>query len=279
MCRKLTVTCFLWHYVIKLKIYFLMLLFCTVVWSLNESLFPYFIKIFVSRLEGWGHNHSNFYVYYLSLPFIGIIGVWVLSEISMQFFHFISIHTYYKISNLIRIELFDRINNYSVQFYRNNQIGTVTSRISDIPLSAKIILQRVLHPILSTLIALAVSLILVSSVSFLFTSLLLIWSCMYLILSVVCNKKSKKVIIKHYLSLSDLNGFIADVFSNYLQVKIFNNSCYENERFQVIQGKEMEDAITEGYYLLRISIIKSVFRSAFIFCTFFCCLEVGYKDG
>src|SRR5687768_11740743 len=74
---------FLWHFMKQQPIGFAIIFITAMVWSINETFFPYFLKLIINAISNYkGNPHLVFSV--LIGPITALVCIWVIMETAMR---------------------------------------------------------------------------------------------------------------------------------------------------------------------------------------------------
>jgi ATP-binding cassette subfamily B protein len=126
---------------------------------------------------------------------------------------------------------FNKILEHSYRFFSNNFAGALTRKVQRLALAFRDVAETVLWrltPVLASLVVIVVAV----SIKNLFLGLtIFVWTTLFLFAGIYLAWKRSPLDFKKAELDSQIGGFLADVFANALNTKIFNNKNQEIESF------------------------------------------------
>lgn len=231
---------------------------CLILSTATSLVFPYAIgKILDAALQLEGKAFMDA-IYQLALFLTVILGLQAL----FSFFRIITF-TYVSEHSLasIRKALFARLVDMPMNFFHQQSVGELTSRISaDISLLSDtflLTLPELLRGIFNLIIG-------ISIIFWISTSLTLLMIATFPIMivgAIIFGKYIKKLSKTIQQELAQSQSIAQEVFVSILNVKVFTNEAYEKQRF----NRSLERAVQLG---LKASWYRALFASFIIFCLF-----------
>ena len=139
---------FLAYFIKRQPIAFSIALVTSLVWAINEVLFPYLIKLFINTISNFKGNPHNIYSA-IYTPLAILIASWLFMEISMRTQGVILISAFPKFRAHIREEVFNYTQKHSHKYFSNNFAGTIAQKMSSLPTSCQIIIEIILFTLCS----------------------------------------------------------------------------------------------------------------------------------
>ena len=268
---------FLWHYVKIFNWQFGVLFLCMVAWALNETLFPYFVKLMVEGVQTPLGPDSTLWQRF-HYPIAGLSVSWIAMEISMRVYSFIDIYVFPKFKAKMREDVFNWVKDQSIDYFNSHLAGSIGGKIADIPRSSEHILSHVCWHINATCLAFVFSLVIVAQASLVFTFVIVIWCGIHMGITFYYMKEIQEKTSDHYKSLAQLNGETVDIVGNALSMKLFSRISYETERLKWYQNKEVKKSITANWALQKVNALRGFVSVCFMFATVYLLLK-GWQDG
>jgi ATP-binding cassette subfamily B protein len=103
---------FLWHFVKRQWFAFFIVFITAIIWSINDVLFPYFIKLIVNAIHDFNGNRANIYSV-LFWPLVALVSCWMVMEISARTQGFVLISTYPRFRAAIRQTVYDYVKQHT----------------------------------------------------------------------------------------------------------------------------------------------------------------------
>jgi ATP-binding cassette subfamily B protein len=259
---------FLWHYVLKDRWKFAGMVFCMGVWALNESLFPYFIKMIVDTASALNPAQADLW-HDFKRPVGGLAFSWLMLEIFMRVYRTLDIYTFPAFRDHIRQDVFDYVKGQSLEYFSQNMGGSIGQKIADIPRSAHQILESYLWYIIPICTTFLISLCFLAQANWMFAVIMFVWCLSHLGVNFIWLKKINQRMTSHYQSLARLNGEIMDVLNNAMSMKLFSRLRFETQRLKSFRQQEVKRSQSAGWVLWIVTAING-------FGTFLLMLAVVY---
>ena len=267
---------FLWRYINLFKGRFICLLVFTLIWALNESLFPYFVKLLV---DGVAHaNPAGSIWETFRLPILGMSISWITMEISMRLFELIEIYLFPKFRSKMRQDTFDWVKDQSVDYFSSNLAGSIGAKIADIPKSSHRIVINFIWYVIATALVFTGSVIVVAQANLVFTVLIIIWASIHMGITFYYLEEIQVKSSDHYESLATLNGETVDIINNASSMKFFSRVSYETKRLNTFQAEEIKRSKSASWALQKVNFLRGFAALCFMLGTIFLLLK-GWKDG
>ncbi|MBL0942442.1 MAG: ABC transporter ATP-binding protein, partial [Alphaproteobacteria bacterium] len=148
---------FIFHFVKKQRLGFLSILLTSIVWSLNESFFPYFIKLLVDGIAHLDPHKDNAFNR-LAPILLSLGGIWLAMEIALRLQGYIMKVTFPHFRANIREAVFAYVRGHSHEYFTANLGGTIADKISELPKSCEQIMQSLIFQMFPILAAFFISL-------------------------------------------------------------------------------------------------------------------------
>jgi ATP-binding cassette subfamily B protein len=230
---------FIFHFVKKQWLGFLSILVTSIVWSLNESFFPYFIKLLVDGV-GQLDPHKDDAFIYLAPILMSLTGIWFAMEVALRLQGYIMRATFPYFRANIREEVFNYVRGHSHDYFTANLGGTIANKISELPKSCEQIMETLIFNMFPILAAFIISIGLIGQVSILFSFILLGWFILHIGTTLVFLKKIMKTSEDHSEAVSGVTGQIVDCLSNIMNVRLFARGTYERHYLNHYQNDEIQ---------------------------------------
>lgn len=206
-------------------------------WSVKEALFPYFIKLLLDDI-----HHENLPDTHILTPLLYLMVIWVVMEIAMRLQGYFSVRTFPKFRAQIRAYCFQQLQSQSYAWLSARSNTVINEPILQLPKACQTVLETILLHFVSIFSAILLSLILLSSVSYLFGALLSSWLVLHFILVRFNTSDIMTSGLAHAQSEVDVNARLGDIFRNILPVKWFAREVDETEQYEQLQEKEINKA-------------------------------------
>lgn len=253
----------------KFKVFLLTLM--PALWSISESLAPYFIKLIIDNLttqEGYLSYKTGLFA------FLSII---IFMEISMRVGSFIGMQTWPLIRADIRNFIWDHLIKQSYLFFQENLVGDIASKINNIAHSFERGLSALLYGFYSVSISFLISCFLIWLILPSFSMLFFMWYLAMLGITLIFLRKSLFYSSLHAESENLLMGNVLDVFRHISLVKMFSRQNDEIIRLQKLQRQEIERSQRADRYIFYADILRGII-STILLAAMMIALMMGWKS-
>src|SRR3989338_10951300 len=230
---------FLFYFARKQWFKFSILIFTAMIWSLNDTFFPYFIKRIVNTLQHYHGSSSGIYIA-LRSTLILLALFWIFNEMLSRVQGITAIHVFPKFRAQIRNTVFNYVKQHSHDYFSNQFAGNIAKKLSDLPTSSESMMELMCYQFVSAFTGSIFVLTMMWWVQPIFAGITLIWLCLHMGLTVLCLKFTGKLWEVHSESVSILSGKIVDAFTNILNARLFSNSIYEEQYLKKFQQDEIK---------------------------------------
>jgi len=247
------------------------------VWAINESLFPYFLKLTIDTVQGLERNSPNIWSQLL-VPTIGLVGVWFAMDLAMRILGVINIFTFPKFRANIRKETLEYVKGHSHRYFSEHFSGSIANKINDLPKSSESMVEIFIHDFLGIMVAFSISLYLMSTVSVVFSGMMLIWFLAMIGISLALLKGANQRSATHADSVSTLNGVIVDIITNVLTMRLFARKQYEKKYIERYQNAEIKTAQKSLWFYELLNCIRGLMTTVFMMLMLYM-LIIGWQEG
>jgi ATP-binding cassette subfamily B protein len=268
---------FLWHFIKKQPWPFTGLVITNLIWCLNETSFPYFIKLIVDGITSFKGNRAEIYSV-IGWPLGLLITMWGLMEIAMRVQGFLFVYTFPRFKANIRRAVYDYIKEHSHSYFSNNFAGSLSTKIWDLPHGSENILDIFLFNFFSITLSFCISVFLLWKANIIFAGLMLIWFTAHMMILFVFLQKGHKLAVEHSESVSTLSGKLIDSVTNISNIRLFARGSYEVEYLQSYQEDEISKSTRAGSYLEKMKILHGLAGSGWLMSVIIL-LVYGWSNG
>lgn len=230
---------FLWHFVRRQIIGFAILTFVMLSWSLQESLYPYFIKLVIDKIALYGTDKSEIFSA-LSTTLIIWFSVWVTIELGFRIFDFLSVKVFPRFQADVRTALFDYAQQHSHQYFSDNFAGSIASKISRMTDAIMNVVNIILTIFIPILLAFVISVSILYQAKPVFGIILGVWFLIHLSITYFFTRRCALYSSQHSESVTALNGKIVDAFSNIMNIRLFSRHRFEMQYLSRFQSEEIK---------------------------------------
>lgn len=229
---------FVFHFSKKQPWKFSFLILTAIIWAINDSLYPYFLKHIVNELAPFHGSYQEAFIQVA--PTLGLlICFWIFSEIMMRIQGVLQIYIFPILRAQMRNAVFDSVTLQSQDYFASHFSGDIAKKLSDIPTSSQTILETICVQLIAPFTFASIVLFMMYHVSPIFSVFLSIWLIIHFSIVMIFLVKNNRYSEIHADSVSLLSGKIVDTFSNMLSVKLFSRRQYESEYLSHFQQDEI----------------------------------------
>lgn len=260
-----TLFAFIWYFLKKHWVSFLIVQLCYFAWTIDSTLWPYVIMVLIDTITQYSGDRSEAWAV-LTTPIIMGISLWIVVEILYRGSGFLSAIIMPKLEGSIRLSMFDYVQRHSHTYFSNNFTGSIANKISDMPQSVNRILELIMRLFIPVFAAIIFSSALFTYINPYFGMILLGWIFVHMGICIICAKKCDRYSHIHAESRSALSGKIVDSLTNHMNVKLFSRFAYENRYLTKFQNDEVKKHTKLLFYMERMKIYLSIasFCGAFL---------------
>ena len=139
-------------------------------------------------------------------------------------------------------ELFNYLQHHSHRFLTSNFAGSLASRISETSMGVNMAIWTVVFDFLPIIVTLSVSVALLYHASPLLSLFTLTWSVLFVGISFLFARRSRRYAHSHAAARSETTGRIVDAVTNLSSVRLFAALDFEREYLRGVLGKEIGKA-------------------------------------
>ena len=257
-----TLPSFLWHFAKSYKFYLLGFIFIAFIWAINLSLTPYAIKLIIDQVSRPDEPENLFSS--VKYPILLYISLGVILGVLYRFYDWLAIKTFPDLQFKIKQEMFEHVEKHSYSYFQENFSGTLGNKINDMARSSCLIISRLIDCFIARSFGILFGTITMFLIHPYFAFLMVAWSLIFIISSLLLSKKSQYYSEITSNAKSVVVGKIVDNISNILNVKLFAGEKYEkNYLSHYLQDAKDKDCKGQ-WYLLK---IKTFYQISVIFLT------------
>lgn len=258
-----TLGAFLWHFIQKQKGGFGLVIVCNSFWAINESFFPYFVKVLVNKIETLDRFEPQLWLK-LGGPIIFITVSWVVMEAAMQLQGYIFYKILPRFRAAIRDEVFDYTRQHNHTFFANNFAGAIANKISDLPRASEDIILIFVYNLFGTTLTFLLSLIILLQINWYFAFLLGGFYSLIVAATILFQPSIDRTSQDHAESIVRLNGQIVDILSNITSVRLFARGLYERKYLKKFQNEEILKSERAGFVNELLNFVRRILGLLFI---------------
>lgn len=268
---------FILHFVKEQRFQFLFLIATSIFWSINDTLYPYFLKRIINVLESYQGNPSD--VFHVVGGFlILLLSFWILNEIFLRCQGIVSIYTFPKMRAKIRETTFNYVKQHSQDYFANNFAGNIAKKLADLPMSCQTILESICFNFVTAGVGAMIVLVMMWHTRPIFAWIIICWLLLHLSLTYFLVYFGNKRWERHSDAAAILSGKIVDVFSNILNVRLFARGRFETNYLQKYQNDEINKS-KQAMWLVECMRIGMGISGLFLIFSMIFTLLYGWSDG
>lgn len=229
---------FLRHFLARQQAVFLFLCLISLMWSVEQVMFPYCIKLMVDALTRFSGERADIMAV-LAWPLtLGGI-VWVTSVIAWRIADVLDYFFSPRFQADIRENMVEYVFGHSHRYFSEHLAGSVANKISDMVNASHYLVTQSVRFYLPNLVSVLLVAAFMTAISPVFGIILLLWAAAHLWICIYFSRASDAVSHAHSEVRSELVGRIVDSIGNYLTVRLFARSRDELEYLREHQREEV----------------------------------------
>ncbi|MGI4851266.1 MAG: ABC transporter ATP-binding protein [Janthinobacterium lividum] len=238
-----------------------------IIWAINESLYPYFVRVLVNDIEKLQPGiESPFYA--LAFPLGALVISWLITELMMRSLGIVMMYVWPKFRKNIREETFNYTQGHSHSFFTDNFAGNIANKISELPRACQQILDTFITSFFAILLTFFISLIIIYQVNPIFGHILLVWVILFLILTFMYVGRINRSSEIHAEAIAVLNGQVVDSLSSMMMVQIFARARHELNHLGKYQDIEIKKSRRASWVIEELNIIRGILSFTFVIIMF-----------
>ena len=240
-----TLTCFLFHFIKKQKFGFAFMAVAMMIWAMNESLYPYFVRLLINDIEKLQLGLKDPYTT-LAIPLSAIFIMWLIMKLAMRALGVVMVYVWPQFRKNIRQATFNYVQDHSHRFFINNFAGNIANKISELPRACEQILETLILSFFAFFVTFFLSLVIIYQISPVFGHILIVWIVLFMTLTFLYIGRINRAAEDHAESVAVLNGQVVDSISNVTIVRLFARTRHELNylgRYQNIEVKKSQYAV------------------------------------
>jgi ATP-binding cassette subfamily B protein len=221
-----TLAAFFWHFLKKQPVAFSLLSLAPACIILEANVIPYAVKLVIDAVVESENDKSAIFQKITPALWLGG-GAWVLMIIILRLQNWWQAYVIPRFEAQIRMGVLDYITAHSHQYFSNQMSGSLSNKVADLPRSLESIRTIVCWNGISTISVVLVSLVMMATVSPIFSWILGIWVVIHFAVTFYFAKVVDRVSEDNAEDKSRLSGSIVDTLSNIMSMKLFAGRRYE----------------------------------------------------
>lgn len=259
-----SITAFLWHFVKMQPLAFILLFITALLWSVNETFFPYFLKLIINTIHHYPSKPQLVW-HALMLPIAGLGIFWLLMEAAMRFQGFMTVRTFPQFRANMRMAVFDYTKRHSFEYFSNNFAGSIAKKISELPTSSQTLMEILIFNLTAILFAFVIAVVLMWLTKPIFAVILLSWFILHVGITFLFLRIGDIQWQSHAEAATTLSGKIVDSLTNIANVQLFSRANYESEYVHTFQSEEVKRAKKAMLTMEKMRLIQGALAFLLIF--------------
>jgi ATP-binding cassette subfamily B protein len=243
-------------------------------WAVDLSLRPYLLKVIIDRLLNIGPEQK---LDIILLPVSLYILVLVISDTMLRIENFIWLKLNSGLKCHIAQKLMDKMTAHSYTFYQNNFSGSIANKVKDVMSGVPDLSRLVINKLFSHFLALFFAVYAIWQVSSVFVLTMIPFIIIFLLGSIIVSSRGIKVSYDAAEIRSTAVGYMSDIFSNMINVWLFNTKKSEESNFSVILKKYKDADQRRDIFFIKLYSFQSICFIVYqIICLYF--LITGFQN-
>ncbi|WP_211923628.1 ABC transporter ATP-binding protein [Coxiella endosymbiont of Amblyomma nuttalli] len=229
---------FILYFLLKQRVKFSFLILTAIFWSINDTIYPYFLKRIINTARDYQGPPSGIFraVWFFSTL---LIVFWLLNEFLLRMQGIVSIYTFPQFRANIREATFDYVKLHSHHYFTNNFSGNIAKKLADLPMSCQAIMEITCFTFVTTAIGALIILGMMWYTKPLFAWIIVTWLILHLGLTSILIHFGNKRWEKHADAVAILSGKMIDILMNITNVRLFARSHFESQYLKHFQKDEI----------------------------------------
>lgn len=217
---------------------FIVIFLLSLVWSLENTLWPYLLRLFIDTFNQFDGNRMESWQALKGLIIAGA-SLFIFVEVCCRYRDYLKASGLPQLEADIRMTMFDHVQRHSPKYFNEHFSGSLSNKISDMTTQVTLLIQNALlfFPSFATCV---ISMFFFYRVNPLFTLILGCWILVHLSICFMFARWCSLCSNIHGEARSSLVGKIVDSFSNNFTVNLFHRFRYERSYLGPYQNREQE---------------------------------------
>lgn len=249
---------FLLQFVFKQRLIFLFLGIVSIILNVcNNLVWPAITGNLVDILSSIDDRKKGL-IELVGMPLIVALAFWALIELTQRLKGLILAFAMPKFEAAIRMNIFSHVIQHSHSFFIDKHKGAIANRISDMPKSARVIVDDCITVFIPLIISIIISSCAYFTLHPMLALIIFSWLIMHFGLALFFGIKAAHHSSAQSAIRSLVQGKIVDSITNHFIVKTFNRVNYEIEDAQKVQTNEIKKYIFSLLYIEKFKLLLSV---------------------
>ncbi|NBO18045.1 MAG: ABC transporter ATP-binding protein [Proteobacteria bacterium] len=208
-------------------------------WSLEQVLFPYVIKMLVDAFAGYDGDRARIYDALGPALWLGG-GMWLLSVIAWRLSDWADYCFSPAFQADIRERMTEAVFGHSHRYFAEHLTGSVTNKIADVVHGAHYIVSNGVRFFIPVLVTALLTAGVMATISPMFAVILLCWTAAHLAICALYSRPCDAASHAHSELRSELQGRIVDSIGNFSTVRLFARAGRELDYIHRFQQREVK---------------------------------------
>lgn len=227
------------YFIRKKPLALLIFFFTPIAIVLKTNVIPYALKMFIDKITEYQFHFNKSNIIGEISPALWLGGAaWFGFHIINRLQHLWEINVIPGFEADIRMSMLKHIMGHSYSYFSNKLTGDIANKIEDLTNSLESIRDALCWSVISTFAIVIISLLVMLTISPIFSLIIGIWTIIHLLLAYYLSKYINKLSQHNAEDKSDLKGVIIDTISNIFSVKIFACTSHNLSHIWKAQTKE-----------------------------------------
>ena len=229
---------FILYFLLKQRVKFSFLILTAIFWSVNDTIYPYFLKHIINIAQNYQGAPSGIFraVWFFSML---LITFWLLNEFLLRMQGIVSIYTFPQFRANIRETTFNYVKLHSYHYFANNFSGNIAKKLADLPMSCQTIMEIICFTFVTTAVGAFIVLGMMWYTKPLFAWIIVVWLIFHLGLTSFLIYFGNKRWEKHSDAAAILSGKMVDILINIINVRLFSRGRFESQYLKHFQKEEI----------------------------------------
>ncbi|MDJ1257541.1 MAG: ABC transporter ATP-binding protein/permease [Candidatus Midichloria sp.] len=250
---------FLWYFLKKQPWAFSFITITATISTLsNNTIWPYITGNLVDAFNKLNSSAPEADLNIILVPLAVALAFWVFIEFVQRSKGVLLGFAMPKFEANIRISMFNYVSNHSHSYFVQTHVGGIAQRISDMPKSAKLVIDDLLTVFVPLIISIIASSSVFLSMHLLLAAIFFTWLGLHFTLCVFFCLKAANSVSVQSAARALLQGKIVDSMTNHLSVKLFTAHQHEMQTIKEAQADELKKYRYSLIYIEKFKILLSL---------------------
>lgn len=234
--------------------------FTVIIWAIDLSIRPYLVKMIldsVSALVGQGNDYE------VIIPAALYAAMFILISVTYRFYDWITLKKNPVLKKRVASVMMDHLMGHSNEHFQSQFTGSLVGRVNDVMNGITIMITMIIDRFFGLILALSIAIYTMWRVSYVFSLILIIWTCVLILLTSMLIHRSKKLAEENSEAWFSVSGQIVDILANIASIRFFVGKQHENMLFASHISKAVDTEQKCGWFLLKMHALQNFTFLAF----------------